>query len=188
MKFKHISGAALSAALLSGCSGEHTTHEIHTTELATLVATLHPTDGYPNVSGQVVFQLQPDGVSLIAHVEGLNDNGSHGFHIHEYGDCSSPDATSAGGHLNPRDMPHGAPDDEHRHVGDLGNIEADSQGIARLEIKDYKLHMSGAANILGRSVVVHAQPDDLRSQPAGNAGARIACGVIGVGASDLPAG
>lgn len=187
MNFKCISGALLSAAVLSGCGSEHRTagsDNSDNSDISTLVATLHHTDGNPNVSGWVVFRREQDGVSLNARVEGLNDNGIHGFHIHEYGDCSSPDATTAGGHFNPHDMPHGGPSDEHRHVGDMGNLVADSQGVANFEAHDHKLSMSGAGNILGRAVVVHAQPDDLSSQPVGNAGARIACGVIGVAAGE----
>ena len=105
--------------------------------------------------------------------------GRHGFHIHEYGDCSAVDATSAGGHFNPQNKPHGAPDSAERHVGDLGNIEANQACLAVTDFVDPRLSLEGPQAIIGRSVIVHAKADDLKSQPTGAAGARLACGVIG---------
>jgi superoxide dismutase, Cu-Zn family len=141
------------------------------------VAQLAPTEGN-EVRGTVSFTQEPGGIRVIADVSGLTPSAKHGFHIHEHGDCSAPDATSAGGHFNPKGKPHGGPDDEERHVGDLGNLEADENGVARLEFVDRHLSFSGDASIIRRSVIVHAKEDDLKSQPTGDAGPRIACGVI----------
>ena len=104
--------------------------------------------------------------------------GKHGFHIHEKGDCSAADASSAGGHFNPTGMPHGGRRGSQRHLGDLGNITADKSGIARFAFTDGWITLAGVNSIIGHAVVVHAQADDLKSQPSGNAGARVACGVI----------
>jgi Cu-Zn family superoxide dismutase len=106
--------------------------------------------------------------------------GKHGFHIHEFGDCSAPDGTSAGGHFNPEGKMHGAPVDMSRHAGDMGNIEADESGKAHLEYIDPMMSLTGDHSIIGRSVILHQNEDDLKTQPTGNAGPRIACGVIGV--------
>jgi Cu-Zn family superoxide dismutase len=141
------------------------------------VAVLHPTEGN-QVSGQVTFTKTSEGVKIVADIQGL-EPGKHGFHIHEFGDCTAADATSAGGHYNPTDQPHAAPMDKKRHVGDLGNIEAKSDGSAHLELADKVLSLKGSQSIIGRAVVVHAGEDDLKSQPTGDAGGRLACGVVG---------
>lgn len=148
----------------------------------TFVAQLMPTAGHEGLAGQVVFQqvAQGAGVSLVAEVTGLPANSTHGFHVHEFGDCRAADATSAGGHFNPAQMPHGAPTEVERHLGDLGNLQSDAAGVAKLSVVDGHLAMSGPHSILGRAVIVHIQADDLISQPVGNAGARVLCGVIGV--------
>ena len=142
------------------------------------IAVLHPANGTA-VSGVVSFEQVEGGVMVTAVVEGLTP-GKHGFHIHQYGDCSAPDATSAGGHFSPMSHPHGAPTDMERHVGDLGNLEADSTGRAEYKWTDPHLTFSGRNSIIGRGLIVHADEDDLTSQPTGAAGARVACGVIGV--------
>ena len=129
--------------------------------------------------GVVHFAQDGKEVRITANIEGLSP-GPHGFHIHEFGDCSSPDAISAGGHFNPANMPHGGPKAEMRHAGDLGNLEADKNGLASIEATDNVLSLEGPKSIIGRSVIVHAQADDLKTQPAGAAGARVACGVIGI--------
>jgi Cu-Zn family superoxide dismutase len=143
----------------------------------TAMATLSPTQGN-SVRGTVTFQDMGDHVMAHVRVSGLQPNSAHGFHVHEKGDCSSPDATSAGGHFNPTGRPHGPQDAEH-HAGDMPNLRADGSGNA--EVQQVLRGMSvgsGVADITGRAVVVHAQPDDYKSQPAGNSGARVACGVI----------
>ena len=141
------------------------------------IAVLHPTEGN-KVHGWVTFYKEGNNVKVTAHIEGLAA-GKHGFHIHEYGDCSSKDGMAAGGHYNPMNKPHAAREDANRHTGDLGNVEVGADGIAHLEFNDPTLKFDGPSSILGLAVIVHAQPDDLKSQPAGNAGARQACGVIG---------
>jgi Cu-Zn family superoxide dismutase len=100
--------------------------------------------------------------------------------VHQFGDCSAPDATSAGGHFNPSDHPHGAPDADERHAGDMGNIEANDQGVATLDYVDKVMKLDGPGSIIGHAVIVHEKADDLKSQPTGDAGGRIACGVVGV--------
>jgi Cu-Zn family superoxide dismutase len=141
------------------------------------IAVLHAASG-SQVAGTVTFTKTADGVQVVADITGLTP-GKHGFHIHEFGDCSAADASSAGSHFNPMKKPHGAPDAAERHAGDLGNLEADANGKAHLELKDSMLKLSGETSILGRGVIVHEKVDDW-SQPTGNAGSRQACGVIGV--------
>jgi len=142
------------------------------------IAVLHPTAGN-NVTGSVTFTKSGDEVKVVADVTGLTP-GKHGFHIHEFGDCSSSDGSSAGGHFNPTHKQHGAPDASDRHAGDLGNIEADASGKAHLEWSDKVMKFSGADSIVGHAMIVHEKVDDLKTQPTGNAGGRLACGVIGV--------
>lgn len=141
------------------------------------VAVLHAPDG--RSMGAVHFMADGAAVRVVGKVTGAGA-GRHGFHVHEFGDCSSPDFTSAGGHFNPTGDPHAAPGDAKRHAGDLGNIEANADGSAAVEVSDSKLSFSGPANIVGRAVIVHAKADDMKTQPTGDAGGRIACGVIGI--------
>jgi Cu-Zn family superoxide dismutase len=142
------------------------------------IAVLHPTQGN-NITGTVTFTEVADGVQVQAEVTGLSP-GKHGFHVHEFGDCSAADASSAGAHFNPTNQPHAAPDATARHVGDMGNVEADASGAAKLNYLDHNMSLANdRTSIIGRSVVVHAKADDLKSQPAGDSGARVACGVIG---------
>ena len=143
------------------------------------IAVLHPTAGQ-HCQGVVRFTQDGDSVKVVADLEGLTPGQKHAFHIHQFGDCSAPDGMSAGGHYNPEGHQHGLPDAENRHAGDLGNVQADNDGKAHYEITVNNVSVSGMKNpILGRGVIVHAKPDD-GGQPVGNAGARLACGVIGV--------
>lgn len=144
-----------------------------------LVVVVHPTEGN-EANGVVRFLNEEGGVRVVAEINGLEANSNHGFHIHQFGDCTAPDGTSAGGHFNPQDNPHAGPTDSQRHVGDLGNLASDEDGLAELNFLDTVISFEGVNNILGRGVVVHAGQDDLESQPTGDAGARLACGVIGV--------
>jgi Cu-Zn family superoxide dismutase len=141
-------------------------------------ANLKPTAGN-EAGGTIRFEQTTKGVRVVADMKGLSP-GKHGFHVHEKGDCSAPDAKSAGGHFAPGETPHGAPENPpaKRHAGDLGNIEAGKDGKAYYSRVDSVLQLSGPDSIIGKAVVVHAGPDDLSSQPAGNSGARVACGVI----------
>lgn len=142
------------------------------------IAVLHPTKGN-NVEGTVTFTKSGDEVKIVADITGLTP-GKHGFHIHEFGDCSSPDGKAAGDHFNPTNNPHAGHDVEKRHEGDMGNIEADASGKAHLELTDNMMTMRGAKSIIGRGVIVHEKADDLKTPPTGNAGGRLACGVIGI--------
>jgi Cu-Zn family superoxide dismutase len=130
--------------------------------------------GASTVHGTLTIEAMGDGAHFMGKLEGLPPNSTHGFHVHENGDCSAADGSSAGGHYNPAKVEHGAPHAT-SHGGDLGNIEADDKGVARVSI-----HKDGVtvAQLIGKGVIVHAQPDDLKTQPTGNSGARIGCGVI----------
>ncbi len=148
--------------------------------MATVVAHLNPTEGN-TASGSVTFSdIGDDDISVVVHVTGLPP-GPHGFHVHEVGDCSAPDGTSAGGHFNPDGSPHGAPGNtpENRHAGDLGNIEANADGLAHFELIDPVISLDGGRSIRGLAVIIHAGADDFTTQPTGAAGSRLACGVIG---------
>lgn len=140
-------------------------------------AVVNPTQGN-KTWGNITFIETPEGVQIVANVQGLPSGGKHGFHIHEFGDCSAADASSAGAHFNPKNKKHGAPTDSERHAGDLGNLEADENGRAVYERLDKTITLNGPESILGKSVVIHESEDDFKSQPAGNAGKRVACGLI----------
>jgi superoxide dismutase, Cu-Zn family len=142
------------------------------------MADLRPGPG-SQVTGTVKFFQHGDRVTVVADVRGLQMNSTHGFHIHEKGDCTPPDFTSAGGHFNPASHPHAGPATPERHAGDLGNLETGANGRAykRITVDNITLGQ-GANSVIGKSVVVHAKMDDLKTQPSGDAGGRIACGVI----------
>ncbi|MCM1983333.1 superoxide dismutase family protein [Lyngbya confervoides] len=143
------------------------------------IAVLTPTQGN-DVSGTVDFVQAGEAVQVVVNVQGLKPNTVHGWHIHEFGDISTPDGNSMGGHYNPENQDHALPNKTNRHAGDLGNLTADAQGNARQEITVDNISINGTKNpILGRGVIIHADEDD-GGQPTGNAGARIAQGVIGV--------
>jgi len=139
-------------------------------------AEVNPTEGN-EVSGTVIFTVVEGKVRIHAEISGLTP-GKHGFHVHEVGDCSDPAGKSAGGHFNPEGMDHGGPHDAIRHVGDLGNLEADENGVAVMDTEDTLVALEGPNSVIGRSVIIHADADDLSSQPTGAAGARVACGEI----------
>lgn len=139
-------------------------------------AELAPTQGN-QARGTVTFEPGDEGLRITAHLEGLQP-GVHGFHLHENGDCSAPDASSAGEHWNPTQQPHGSPQAAQRHLGDLGNVTADADGNAHLSTVVSGLGLEAEHSVMGRAVVVHARPDDFVTQPSGNAGARVACGVV----------
>jgi Cu-Zn family superoxide dismutase len=143
-------------------------------------ADLKPTQGN-SVNGMLSLNADQSGVRIGGLIKGLAPNGEHGFHIHEKGDCSAPDASSAGAHFNPTSQPHGNPKtDGARHLGDMVNLRADAKGVAKVEIfiEGATLHTSQANNLVGKAIVVHQKPDDYKSQPSGNSGDRVACGVI----------
>lgn len=131
------------------------------------------------VSGRLVLSSAPDGVRIRGDIGGLAPGSLHGFHVHETGDCSTVDASSAGGHFNPDGKPHGRAGQGAHHAGDADNLVADGNGVAHVDVlmRDASL-ADGGHDINGRALIVHAAQDDYSSQPAGNAGARVACGVI----------
>lgn len=145
-------------------------------------ATLAPTQGH-SAAGRIRLQSDGDRVRLTGFVTGLSPGRQHGFHIHERGDCSSPDASSAGEHFDPAgSRGHGGPEAARRHAGDLPNLQADASGRAEVALDVGGVTLgTGATGVTGRALVVHAQPDDYRSQPAGGSGDRIACAVIAAG-------
>lgn len=141
-------------------------------------ATLSPKSG-TNTGGRVTFDQQQSGVMVVVSVTGLPPGSQHGFHIHEKGDCSAPDAMSAGGHFNPTGKPHGQMSVPDHHAGDMNNLIADSAGNARVQFLMQDVTVGAGPNsVVGRAVVVHKDPDDYHTQPTGNSGGRIACGVI----------
>ncbi len=132
------------------------------------------------VTGAVQFVQLNKGVQVSGTVSGLKPNQQHGFHVHEKGDCSSADGLSTGGHFNPEAKKHGNHDHsaEH-HAGDMPNLKADANGVASFKVVLNGLTVdAGVTAVKGRAVIVHANPDDYTSQPVGNAGGRIACGLI----------
>jgi superoxide dismutase, Cu-Zn family len=148
--------------------------------VATLAATaeMQPTEGN-SAHGTVEFYLAQPTIALNVNLAGL-EPGNHGFHVHENGDCSGANAEAAGSHLNPNGAPHGDPKDadQRHHAGDLGNVRAEDEGTAKQWLRTEDLQLQGPAGIVGKALVVHASDDDLKSQPAGESGEPIACGVI----------
>jgi len=131
------------------------------------------------VAGTVTFTEEGDKVLVVADISGLEPNTRHGIHIHEKGDLSDPGLLSAGGHWNPDHHIHGGPSTSPVHAGDLGNLDADATGKAHLELTLWDISVGGAKNdVIGHAVIIHAKADDLSSQPSGNAGARVAGGII----------
>ncbi len=168
-----------SLSLVMACAPhEDATMPEHEADISQAVAVMTPTEGNES-SGVVTFTLTDAGITIVADMVGL-EPGPHGFHIHEFGDCSASDGTSAGGHFNPEGTDHAGPDHSVRHVGDLGNIVADEDSTAHYELTDTHIAFAGPHSIIGRGVIVHAGEDDLTSQPTGAAGARVACGVVGI--------
>jgi Cu-Zn family superoxide dismutase len=196
-------GGALAAAALVGCQKDHddTTTHVHTTtttqrsdtrmgaddatrgaKMAT--ATIEPSKapGQDEVRGTVHFASTANGVKVTANVTGLEPNSKHGFHIHEKADLSAPDLASAGGHFNPTGHKHGGPQGDERHGGDLGNLTADASGKATYEATIPGITIDDAkTGVVGHSVIIHEKPDDLKTDPSGSSGARIAGGVIKAG-------
>lgn len=157
-------------------------------DIMSAVAQLAPV-GAQKASGVITFQQTGDVTIVRGRITGLPPNSTHGFHIHQYGDCSAPDAASAGDHFAPEANPHGAPGAGKHHTGDLGNVKADADGLAVVDVRVEEVPIAeGDRAVLGRSLVLHEKADDLTTQPSGNSGARIACGVIGVKKPELTTG
>ena len=171
---KAIIPIAVAAALLSACQ---TMFE----KRARATAALQPTMG-SKVSGEATFEQAGDKVRVVVTAQGLRPDQEHGLHIHEAGDCSSADGMSAKGHFNPFGRPHGHPSTGQRHAGDLPSLKGDKDGRAKLDVTVDQLTVNpGPASIVGRGIIIHADPDDYKTQPTGNSGARLACGVIKAG-------
>ena len=171
---------AMLSIAVTGCMQTETIEierEMEGPEYTHAVAILNATDGY-EATGTVYFSKVDEGVRVTAEIAGLSE-GNKGFHIHQYGDCTAANGTSAGGHFNPDEMDHAGPTDAMRHMGDMGNIVADYDGMATIDYVDATININ---MILGRGVIVHNGEDDLTSQPSGAAGPRVACGVIGIAA------
>lgn len=169
MAFRLIAAAALAALSALGCatpSGPRAT------------AQLAPTAG-STTSGQVQFVQAGGRVRVQGEVRGLKPNAEHGFHVHEKGDCSSPDAMSAGGHFNPDGRAHGQHGMGLHHAGDLPSLRADAAGVARFSFESTTIAVgAGSSDVVGKGLIVHRDPDDYRTQPTGNSGPRLACAVI----------
>lgn len=136
-----------------------------------------PTKGH-TTAGTVRFEQHGRHVMVTGRITGLKPGQEHGFHVHEKGDCSSGDGMGTGSHFNPTGKPHGPQDADH-HAGDLPALKADADGVATLRFHlDSVTLGEGETNIVGRGLIVHISPDDYKTQPTGNSGARIACAVI----------
>lgn len=147
--------------------------------IAEATAVLAPTEGNAT-AGELHFSSHHGQISVTGTVTGLTPGGEHGFHVHEFGDCSAPDASSAGGHFNPFGVDHGRVGEAPHHVGDSDNIVANAEGVATFEnvLIGGTIGDGGAADIVGKGVIVHAGSDDYVTQPTGDAGGRLACAVV----------
>jgi Cu-Zn family superoxide dismutase len=154
------------------------------TQAISAQAVLEPAKDTPGFSGRVIFLRAGDQVRVVADVAGVTPAGNHGFHLHENGKCErdasggGKDFTSAGGHFNPAGAAHACPDTATHHAGDLGNIVINADGTGHLDVTTSALSLSGPSSLVGRSVILHAGADDCATQPTGNAGGRMACGVV----------
>jgi superoxide dismutase, Cu-Zn family len=177
---KKLMAAATAVALLAGCHGM-AREQAATAEPLQATAALQPTQG-SKAFGEATFEQMGDHVHVIVNAQGLKPNQEHGFHIHEAGDCSSGDGMSAKGHFNTAGKPHGNPTASEHHAGDLPALKADKDGRAKLDAMVEGITLApGPTSIVGRGLIIHADPDDYQTQPTGNSGARIACGVIKAG-------
>lgn len=169
---KSIMSVVCGALLVAGCAGMEEQKE------ATAVAQLQPRSG-SKVSGNLKFTQIGDLVRITGEVTG-HTKGPKAMHIHEKGDCSAADGMSTGGHFNPTRSKHGGPYDPVKHAGDLGNIVFNADGVAKVNftVGDIAVSRDAPNGIIGRAVIVHAAADDLKTDPTGNAGGRVACGVI----------
>jgi len=171
---KKAIGVLILLFIISNCEKKYEERGIEPSYYKAM-AILHPKND-SEVTGTIYFEKAEQGVRVMAEINGLTGS-MHGFHIHQFGDCSANDGTSAGGHFNPRENEHSSPDAKNRHMGDMGNITANDDGVASLDYIDSTIILE---EIIGRGIIVHGGEDDLESQPSGAAGPRISCGVIGI--------
>jgi Cu-Zn family superoxide dismutase len=170
--FRFIVAPAAALAVLAGCAA---------LQGPQAVASLRPTAGN-TTAGTVRFVQSGDVVRVSGEVRGLKPGAEHGFHVHEKGDCSSPDGNSAGGHFNPDGKPHGKHGQGEHHAGDLPGLRADANGVAAFSFESRTVKVgSGPTDVVGKGLIVHRDPDDFTTQPTGNAGPRLACAVIARG-------
>ncbi len=145
-------------------------------------AVLQPGADTAGFSGMVTFTQQGDQVHVVANLAVVSPAGNHGFHIHEHGVCERDPAgkhfTTAGGHFNPGGVPHACPDTAQHHAGDLGNVVIQADGTGHVDVTTSDLTLTGPNSVIGKAVILHAGSDDCTTQPTGNAGGRLACGVI----------
>jgi superoxide dismutase, Cu-Zn family len=177
---KMISVAVVATTLLAGCQSAPPQQSAASQSSEPLMATavLKSTKGN-KAFGEATFEQEGDKVHVLVNVQGLKPGAEHGFHIHEVGDCSADDGSSAKGHFNPAGKAHGNPATTEHHAGDLPALKAGKDGRAKLDTLISGVTLGpGPTSIMGRGLVIHADPDDYTSQPAGNSGARVACGVI----------
>jgi superoxide dismutase, Cu-Zn family len=171
---KRLTFALAAAALLAACQST-------SDQAPRATAALQPTKGN-KAFGEATFEPAGDKVRVIVFAQGLRPEREHGFHIHEAGDCSSGDGMSAKGHFNPHGKPHGDPKSAERHAGDLPSLKAGKDGRAKLDVTVDAITIgAGPTGIVGRGLIIHADADDYKTQPTGNTGARLACGVIKAG-------
>jgi superoxide dismutase, Cu-Zn family len=175
MKMFILLAVTTSLFLIGGCSSFQKGKKAQEKSMA--AANLMSPSG-KKVQGQIFFRETDKGIKVIAEVKGLVPKSVHGFHIHEHGKCEGPDYKSAGGHLNPDGHNHSSPAGETKHAGDLGNLVANDKGIARKELLLDKDHVADMKIIMKKAVILHEKADDLVSQPTGDAGGRIGCGII----------
>ena len=173
MKLTTLAAAATVAFVLTAC-------ETTPPEPLRANAGIQPTKGNKTF-GEATFEQMGDKVKVVIFVQGLKPGQEHGMHIHEGAACG-PDGMAAAGHFNPHGKAHSRHTDASRHAGDLPSLKANKAGRARVEVDMDGITVgSGAGNIIGRTVIIHADPDDFKTQPTGNSGVRIACGLIKAG-------
>ena len=194
MKATNLGLAIGLALLLAACSKEQPASAPQTSDAAPPAAAEQATPAEPaseaaaqiaptqgnTVTGSVALAQSGEGVHITGSVQGLKPNADFGFHVHEKGDCSAPDGSSAGGHFNPTQAQHGNPASGAHHAGDMVNIHSNGEGIAQVDTTaaGTTLHGDPGTDIMGKAIVVHESADDYTTQPSGNSGKRVACGVI----------
>lgn len=193
MKTTVLAAAAALALGLAGCSStpDQTSKASPTTTRPAMATSSSVQRAHVNlagasgsiVSGQLSITPMGDGIHFRGELGGFKPNSTHAIHIHEKGDCSAADASSAGGHFNPANVKHGRVSAPPHHAGDMDNIVADAKGVAKVDSHASGPVLGGGApnDAIGRAVIVHASADDYTSQPSGDAGERVACGVIKAG-------
>ncbi len=167
------------SVILVGCERASQQTGILTTESAKQANAMIGSSNDSGVTGTAVFTQDGDQITLTVEIQGASP-GLHGVHIHEHGDCSSPDGTSAGGHWNPTGVAHGKWGEGEFHLGDIGNISVGEDGTGSIALTTdlWEIGTGSDIDVVGKGIIVHADADDFVSQPSGNAGARIGCGVI----------